>query len=137
MQTIVAVVREIHGATAYVDVESGGCGRCHEPGGCGGQHLTQALCSTKRFRVANALGAGIGDRVRLGIDEARLRSAAHRAYLMPLALFLAGALLGAPFGSVPSVSGAFAGLLLAWGILVVTRPEVEATPRMTGFESND
>ena len=62
--TVRAIVREINQADALVEIEQGGCGRCHEPGGCGGQQLTQMFCSTpKTYRVANEIGAGVGDRV--------------------------------------------------------------------------
>ena len=39
--TIRGVVRSLDGENAIVEPDQGGCGRCHEKGGCGGQQLTQ------------------------------------------------------------------------------------------------
>ena len=82
--TVRAIVREINQADALVEVEQGGCGRCHEPGGCGGQQLTQMFCSTpKTYRVANEIGAGVGDRVTIAIAADSVRRTANLAYVQP------------------------------------------------------
>lgn len=136
MQTVVAVIRSISGAEAEVEVLEGGCGRCQEPGGCGGQSLTQALCGRKRYRIGNALGAQVGQLVHLGIDEVQVRTAANRAYLLPLAGLLGGALLGSAFGTLPSVAGAAVGVALAWFRLASARADV-GSPRMVGLAGHE
>lgn len=136
MQTVVAVVRSVSGTEAEVEVLAGGCGRCQEPGGCGGQSLTQAFCGRKRYRIGNVLGAQIGQRVRLGIDEVQVRSAANRAYLLPLVGLLGGALLGSVFGTLTSVAGATVGLVVAWLRLVYVRRD-GPLPRMIGFAGHE
>ena len=61
--TIKAIIRNLDGKFANVEVEHGGCGHCHEEGGCGGQQLTQMFCSgQKTYLVENTIGADVGDR---------------------------------------------------------------------------
>ena len=112
-----AVVRAVDGESALVEVEQGGCGRCHEEGGCGGQQLTQMFCSgPKSYRVTNAVGAMIGDRVKIAVAPGSVRRTANLAYILPLTVAIAGAVIGMPFGGdigaiVGSVCGIFAAYL--------------------------
>ena len=93
--TIRAVVLAVEGSLAEVEVESGGCGRCHEEGGCGGQQLTQMFCSgPKTYKVDNVLGASIGDRVTVAIAAGSVRRTANLAYGVPLTAVISGAALG-------------------------------------------
>ena len=93
--TVRAIVREINQADALVEVEQGGCGRCHEAGGCGGQQLTRMFCSTaKTYRVANEIGARVGDRVTVAIAADSVRRSANLAYVLPLTATIAGADVG-------------------------------------------
>ncbi|MBK8890853.1 MAG: SoxR reducing system RseC family protein [Dechloromonas sp.] len=130
--TVHAVVREINQADALVEVERGGCGRCHEAGGCGGQQLTQMFCSTpKIYRVANEIGARVGDRVTLAISADSVRRSANLAYVLPLTATIAGALLGMLLGDDPgAMLGSLAGLVLAF--LHVRRRAAAGT----GFSAN-
>ncbi|MBL8419444.1 MAG: SoxR reducing system RseC family protein [Dechloromonas sp.] len=114
--TVHAIVREIDQADALVEVEQGGCGRCHEAGGCGGQQLTQMFCSKpKTYRVANEIGAKVGDRVTLAISADSVRRSANLAYVLPLTATIAGALLGMLLGDDPgAMLGSLAGLVLAF-----------------------
>ncbi len=116
LSTIRAIVREIGQADALVEVEQAGCGRCQEAGGCGGQHLTQMFCSTPRtYRVANEIGAGVGDRVTIAIAAGSVRRSANLAYVLPLTATIAGAVLGMFLGDDPgAMLGAVAGLSLAF-----------------------
>ena len=67
--TVVAV-DEQH---ATIRMDETGCGRCGEPGGCGGNHAGRLFCSTPRtFRVANPDGRAVGERVRIGIAAGAL-----------------------------------------------------------------
>ena len=114
--TVRATVREIRDGVALVEVEQGGCGRCHEKGGCGGQQLTQMFCSGPRqYRVANDVDARVGDQVTVAIAPGSIRKSANLAYILPLTAAIAGALLGMPLGGDPgAMIGAAVGLLLAF-----------------------
>lgn len=118
-----AVVRAIEGDEALLEV-SHGCGRCHEEGGCGGQSLTQMFCGTpKRYRAALVPGVGINDQVILAVPEGTVRRTANQAYMIPLALLLAGAFLGNGVAQdAGAMAGALAGLLLGLWRLRRSRP---------------
>lgn len=111
--TVRAVVRALEGARARVDVEAGGCGRCHEEGGCGGQQLTQMFCSgPKSYFVDNDLGAQVGDRVTVAIASGAIRQTANLAYGVPLTATITGALVGMWLsGDLSAMAGAVLGLL--------------------------
>lgn len=113
--TIRAVIRARDGQEAVVEVESGGCGRCHEEGGCGGQNLTQMFCSgPKTYRVVNAINADVGDRVTVAIEAGSVRRVANLAYGIPLVATILGAALGAHWaGDAGSMLGAAIALSLA------------------------
>lgn len=118
--TVRAVVLKLDGRIADVEVESGGCGRCHEEGGCGGQQLTQMFCNgPKHYRVDNKIGAAIGDRVTVAIAPGSVRQTANLAYGVPLIALILGALVGgAIYGDPGAISGTVLGLI---GALVYVR----------------
>lgn len=113
------MVRALEGSEAWVEVRQGGCGRCHEEGGCGGHHLTQIFCSSpKNYRVLNADGVSVGDEVTIGVPARTLVASANLAYVLPLAMAIGGALLGMSLsGDGGAMLGGGFGLLLAWGIV--------------------
>lgn len=117
--TVRAIVRELQPCSALVEVEQGGCGRCHEKGGCGGQNLTQMFCSEpKQYRVANDIGAAVGDRVTVAISAGSVRQSANLGYVLPLTATIAGAVLGMQFADDPgAMIGGVAGLLVAFSIV--------------------
>ena len=89
MQAEGIVVRLV-GARAYVKIKrSGGCGRCHEVGGCGGVGQDDAHC--EEFVVDNSFGAQNGQRVSVDVPEGATLTAALLAYGMPLLAILLGA----------------------------------------------
>jgi sigma-E factor negative regulatory protein RseC len=114
--TVRAIVRELDADGALVEVEQGGCGRCHEQGGCGGQSLTRMFCSEpKKYRVVNDVGAVVGDRVVVAIAAGSVRKSANLGYVLPLTATIAGAVLGMQLGEDPgAMLGAVAGLLLSF-----------------------
>ena len=114
--TIRAIVRELDTDGALVEVEQGGCGRCYENGGCGGQSLTRMFCSEpKKYRVVNDVGAGVGDRVVVAIAAGSVRKSANLGYVLPLTATIAGAVLGMQLGEDPgAMLGAVVGLLLSF-----------------------
>ncbi|MDD2885327.1 MAG: SoxR reducing system RseC family protein [Dechloromonas sp.] len=113
---IQGIVRSLDGDSALVEVAQGGCGRCHEEGGCGGQSLTQMFCSGPRqYRVDNASGAQAGEQVVVAVPGGAIRQAAHRAYGVPIAACLLGGLLGQSVGGdLAAMAGALTGLALAF-----------------------
>jgi sigma-E factor negative regulatory protein RseC len=113
--TVCGIVRIVDGDQAEVEVEQGGCGRCHEAGGCGGQSLTRMFASGPRtYRVDNSFGAGVGERVTVAIAAGSVRRAANLAYGVPLLAGIAGALFGtALYGDVGGMLGAVAAFSLA------------------------
>lgn len=110
------VVRAVDGTEAVVEVEQGGCGRCHEKGGCGGQQLTQMFCSgPKTYRVANRGGAMVGEAVTVVVAAGTIRRSANLAYGLPLLGLFAGAVLGMQLAGDPgAMAGGAAGLALVW-----------------------
>jgi sigma-E factor negative regulatory protein RseC len=103
------------GDHAFVRISGGGCGRCHEPGGCGG-NLAEMFCrSPKVYRVQNPGGAKPGEEVLVVIrDRTLLRSAVAGYVPLLFGLFL-GAALGLEFaGEFGSMIGAAGGLAVAW-----------------------
>ncbi|MDR3300754.1 MAG: SoxR reducing system RseC family protein [Candidatus Accumulibacter sp.] len=111
-------VTALDGDHALVRVAGGGCGRCHEPGGCGGAHLTQIFCaSAKNYRVLNPRGAKPGEEVVVAIPDRVLLRGAVAGYAVPLLGLFMGAALGLGLaGETGSMIGAAGGLALAWGL---------------------
>lgn len=113
-----AVVTRSEGEYAYVEVNesAGGCGRCHEAGGCRNSLLTDAFGAQRRvFRIANTLHAAPGQAIVIGVEDRATLRAAVLAYGVPLVLLLAGASLGtavapAAQADVAAAGGALAGL---------------------------
>ncbi len=111
-----AVVKAIADGEAIVEVPQEGCGRCHEKGGCGGQHLSQMLCSTqKTYRVRNFAGVEVGDTVTVSIAGGAVRRSANLAYGLPVLAIIAGAMAGTAIaGDSGAILGGGLGALLAW-----------------------
>lgn len=115
-----AIVRRVEGDTALVEATDTGCGRCHEPGGCGGLHAGKILCASPRlYRSANPIGARAGDVVHVAVTEGTVRRAANLAYGIPLVLMVALGglgdwLLNEVVGQWGAVLGAGVGLLSGW-----------------------
>lgn len=114
--TIRGVVRALDGSDALVEVEQGGCGRCHEEGGCGGQQLTQMFCGgPKSYHAENTIGAGVGDRVVVATAPGSVRRTANLAYGIPMLGAIGGAFVGMSLGGdAGAVLGALAGLVIAF-----------------------
>lgn len=109
-------VRSLENGFAFVEIIKGGCGRCHEKGGCGGQSLTQALCSSpKVYRVLNPDSLPPGSEVTVAISAGAVRAGANLAYGIPLLALIAGAALGQQLaGELGAFVGALLGLASAW-----------------------
>lgn len=116
-----AVVTRVEGALAWVQAirEEGGCGRCHEPGGCRTGMLNDVLgARCQEYAVDNALAASVGARVWVEVPDGLPLRAAGWAYGLPLLGLLCGAALGQWLGGeLSAAGGAGFGLLLAWGLV--------------------
>jgi sigma-E factor negative regulatory protein RseC len=111
-------VTALDGDRAFVRITGEGCGRCHEPGGCGGGNLTQVFCpSPKNYRVLNPRGAKPGEAVVVVIPDRALLRGVVAGYVLPLLGLFLGAALGLGLaGEAGSMIGAAGGLALAWGL---------------------
>jgi len=96
------------------------CGSCSSKEGCGTSTLSQLLGSkASTFKVLNPIGAALGERVVIGMEEAALLKSSLLVYLLPLAFLLAGAIFGgwlAPdrLQDAYAVAGVFVGLVLGF-----------------------
>lgn len=108
---------------ALVEATETGCGRCHEPGGCGGLHAGKILCAAPRlFRARNPIDARSGDIVHVAVDRGSVRQAANLAYVAPLVLMvtlggLADWWLAERIGQWGALFGAVTGLLAGWRLM--------------------
>jgi len=107
----------LDGDHALVSIQGEGCGRCHEPGGCGGSSLTKIFCSSpSSYRVLNSGKAQVGDAVTVVMDSRALSRSVMTGYGVPLLGVFAGASLGLVLaGEIGSMVGAAIGLLLSLG----------------------
>lgn len=95
-------------------VEPSGCGSCG--GRCGARRLADLFSRRRRnFLVETRLSLQPGDRVIVSLPAGRVLTAAVWLYGMPLALMLAGAVLGRLAGADDgsAVAGLLAGGVLA------------------------
>lgn len=119
MSDATGVVTVVDGDYAFVRMDEAGCGRCHEPGGCGGVNIGKMLCSTpQEFRVLNPGKSVVGERVSVVVAEGAVRHGAFLAYGLPLLMLLVGALGGSVIaGDSGGILGAVCGLLVAFPFL--------------------
>jgi sigma-E factor negative regulatory protein RseC len=114
------VVSQIEDGMAVVDVAvQKGCGRCDEPGGCGGGLAVGGPACSRSYRLADDLGVHVGDEVVLTVPSGGILRAAGWAYGMPLILGLASAFIGAAIGEEEgfAIAGGAAGLVLGFILL--------------------
>jgi sigma-E factor negative regulatory protein RseC len=112
-----AEVLEVAPEGAWVRaVESSGCGTCGGHG-CATRRIAEVFQRTPRgFLVNSSLPLVRGDRVVVGIEDGSVLSGALRAYGVPLALMLAGALIAQAIrpGDGPAIAGLVAGGIAGW-----------------------
>lgn len=125
VSTIRGVVRALDRREAIIEVEQGGCGRCHEEGGCGGQQLTQMFCAgSKIYRADNPDGVQVGEKVDVVIAAGAIRHGANVAYVLPLLGLMGGAVLGMQIaGDAGAMIGGTTVMFLSW---FLTRQHVRA-----------
>jgi sigma-E factor negative regulatory protein RseC len=120
-----AIIVQLEGDKAEVETgQGGGCGHCDSKNGCGSGKVAQLFCTRpRRFIVRNDAGARVGDEVQITMADGALLRSAALMYLLPLALLLAGGLLGsywadgdAASGDIWAASGALLGLLAGFAL---------------------
>lgn len=91
-----AIVVRVDGRYALVQASQGsGCGQCGSGKGCGAGKLSQLFCGEPRqFRVNNPIDANVGDEVIVSVADGAVLRGIGLVYLLPLALLVAGAMLG-------------------------------------------
>lgn len=129
-----AIVIALDGEHAIVRAEQDkGCGRCHEPGGCGGNNLVQMMCASKPqdYRVLNPVAAKVGERVTVAVAEGVISRSAVLMYGFPLFFLFIGAFLGAQFAGsdVGAVLGGGLGLLVGWFLVVTLQQKLALNRR--------
>jgi sigma-E factor negative regulatory protein RseC len=119
------------GDYAIIRMDEAGCGRCNEPGGCGGNPLGKVFCSVPRtFRVLNPGNSAIGSRVTVVIAEGSVRRSAILAYGIPLLALFLGAIGGSALaGEAGAIIGSVGGLLCAWLALRTAQRRGAPDPR--------
>jgi len=107
-----------------------GCGRCHEPGGCGGAGIAYAFGKPNDlFKIDDAHGYAVGEPVRLLADDRAALYAGLASYGLPTL----GALVGAAIGSLLGANaGAIAGMVLG---LLVAAVLVKRVTRSRGWSA--
>ena len=121
----------IDGDYAIIQMDDSGCGRCNEPGGCGGNLLGKVFCGVPRtFRVLNPGNSAIGSRVAVVIAEGSIRRSAILAYVIPLLALFLGAISGSALaGEAGAIIGSLLGLLGAWLALRAAQRRGALSPR--------
>lgn len=114
-----AIVVQKQGSHALVQANQGnGCEQCNGKG-CGAGKLSQMFCGKPRqFQVDNPIDAGVGDEVIVSVADGAVLQGIGLVYLLPLALLLAGALLGGAAAASPGQGDAYAGVGGALGLLL-------------------
>ena len=109
-------ITALDGDYALVRIADAGCGRCHEPGGCGGVNIGKMLCNEPQvFRVLNPRQGDVGQAVNIVIPEGAVRKGAFLAYGLPLLMLLIGAFVGVGVAGDPgAIVGALGGLVVAF-----------------------
>lgn len=130
-----AVVMEAGDGYAWLDIQRrSACGACHAGDGCGTAVLAKVWSGRRiRVRAIAELPLRQGDQVVVGLADGVLLRGALLAYLPPLALLLAGALLGdAAFtgtGEEPVVLAGVVGLGLGFLVVRVLSRRLRDDPR--------
>jgi len=112
-----ATVVKLEHAVAYVQAErKSSCSGCSESN-CGTSVLANFLgLKAPLYRARNEVGAKVGDRVVVGMNESGLFKGTLLLYILPLLLLFAGALVGSALAATAdardgySVVGAAIGL---------------------------
>lgn len=120
-----AVVIAVEPGLAHVETaRASACGSCASKDKCGSTPLMGILgIEAKPFVVRNTVDARVGERVIVGLEGSVLLKSSFLAYILPLALLVAGAVVGAlvtPAGVTTdgyAAGGALLGLIVGFAAL--------------------
>jgi sigma-E factor negative regulatory protein RseC len=121
-----AIVVEALGSDVWVEVpdRAPACGNCKNPEACG-DGLFGSGTGPRRYRLANSIGARVGDRVQLTVADGTLWQSALASYVLPILLAIGGAVIGqALAGDAWAVAGTLGGL--GCGLVFLRRKEIRA-----------
>jgi len=111
------IVDEVGDTAVWVRLteQETGCGRCHEPGGCGGVRIAHAFGKPNdRFRISDVTGFAEGDLVQLVADDRAALYAGLTSYGWPTLGAILGAAVGTRLDAEPGAAiGLGVGLVLA------------------------
>lgn len=133
MQAEVLAVEGTH-VLVKVSEHGGGCGRCNEAGGCNSGVLTQVFGrrAGREFRLVNSIGATLGDRVVVSLQDGVTLKTSLVVYMVPVVLMILGAALGTALGKGDLGAGLGAGLGLVAALAFVAH----FRRRMAGDETS-
>jgi positive regulator of sigma E activity len=126
MSSCDAVVVGVAGDEVWVEVpgRAPACGNCKTADGCQ-DSLLGLSAGPRRYRVANSVGARVGDHVRLIVAEGVLWRASLVSYVLPLLLAVGGAVIGQSLGGDAwALAGTLGGL--GAGLILLRRNEMRA-----------
>lgn len=94
-----AVVVEVSGGEVWVEVpgRAPACGSCPSGDACQ-EGLLGISAGPRRYRVANRIGARVGDHVSLDVADGTLWRASLASYVLPVLLAIGGAVVGQSLG---------------------------------------
>lgn len=121
-----ALVVEVSGNEVWVEVpgRAPACGSCKSADACQ-DGLLGLSAGSRRYRLNNLIGAGVGDRVQLTVADGTLWRASLASYVMPVLLAIAGAVIGQSLaGDAWAVIGTLTGL--GCGLALLRRNEIRA-----------
>lgn len=115
-----AIIIQLQGKEALVEAKnSGGCESCNAEGGCSSSKLSKMLCREPRqFRVINAAQAQVGDEVEVVLADGILLHGVMVVYLLPVALLIAGGVLGAHLANTTVTRDGYALIGAVLGLLI-------------------
>lgn len=130
-----ATVAEAGVGYAWLDIQrQSACGSCHASAGCGTAAIAKIWGGRRtRVRAVSNLALQAGDVVIVGLADGALLRGALLAYLLPVALLLAGAVLGesafAGAGEEPVILLGALGLGLGFLVVRVRSRRLRNDPR--------
>jgi positive regulator of sigma E activity len=90
------------------------CGSCSSSGSCHSNPLAGSN-GPRRIKLANRIGAQVGDTVHLSVADGRVLRASWLSYLLPAILAIAGAAFGQSIGNdAGALIGTVAGLVVGF-----------------------
>jgi len=133
------VVVKVEGDVAYIQAQrASSCGGCAQQGGsCGSATLIGFFGrKTPWYSARNPVGAKVGERVVVGIEELALFKGVLAIYVPPLLLLVAGAIAGHRLAVAPAAADGYAMLGALLGVVAGYFGSRYAAARLAAGEGN-